>query len=137
MKIRHMAMTAAVIGLGLSGAAFAEGDMKKGPDTGPGAGTPPASGGPSTTGQANPSTGYPSATGSDTRTTPGNPSTTAASPNATGCAIVGLNAKQLLCAGRLGVADVAERVGYSSASTFSTAFSRHVGVPPGRFARQG
>jgi AraC-like DNA-binding protein len=30
---------------------------------------------------------------------------------------------------------VAERVGYSSASTFSTAFSRHVGQSPGRYAR--
>ena len=35
----------------------------------------------------------------------------------------------------LGVAEVAERVGYGSASTFSTAFSRHVGQPPGRYAR--
>lgn len=33
------------------------------------------------------------------------------------------------------IADVAERVGYSSASTFSTAFSRHVGQAPGRYAR--
>jgi AraC-like DNA-binding protein len=33
------------------------------------------------------------------------------------------------------IADVAERVGYSSASTFSTAFSRHVGEAPGRYAR--
>jgi AraC-like DNA-binding protein len=31
---------------------------------------------------------------------------------------------------------VAERVGYSSASTFSTAFSRRVGMSPGRYARQ-
>ena len=31
--------------------------------------------------------------------------------------------------------EVAERVGYRSASTFSTAFSRHVGQPPGRYAR--
>ena len=36
---------------------------------------------------------------------------------------------------RLRVAEVAERVGYSSASTFSTAFSRHVGQPPSRYAR--
>jgi AraC-like DNA-binding protein len=35
------------------------------------------------------------------------------------------------------IADVAERVGYSSASTFSTAFSRHVGQPPSYFARTG
>jgi AraC-like DNA-binding protein len=33
------------------------------------------------------------------------------------------------------IAEVAERVGYSSASTFSTAFSRHVGEAPGRYAR--
>jgi AraC-like DNA-binding protein len=33
------------------------------------------------------------------------------------------------------ITEVAERVGYSSASTFSTAFSRHVGQPPGRYAR--
>lgn len=34
-----------------------------------------------------------------------------------------------------GVAEVAERVGYGSASAFSTAFTRHVGVPPARFGR--
>ena len=33
------------------------------------------------------------------------------------------------------VAEVAERVGYGSASTFSTAFSQHVGQAPGRCAR--
>jgi AraC-like DNA-binding protein len=44
-------------------------------------------------------------------------------------------AKTLLRQGDRGVAEVAERVGYSSASTFSTAFSRHVGQPPGRFAQ--
>jgi AraC-like DNA-binding protein len=37
----------------------------------------------------------------------------------------------------LSIAEVAERVGYGSASTFSTAFSRHVGQPPGRYARAG
>ena len=46
-------------------------------------------------------------------------------------------AKALLRRQELGIAEVAERVGYGSASTFSTAFSRHVGRPPGRYARQG
>ena len=45
-------------------------------------------------------------------------------------------AKDLLRAGNVGLAAVAERVGYSSASTFSTAFSRHVGQPPSRYARE-
>jgi len=45
-------------------------------------------------------------------------------------------AKDLLSRSGVAIAEVAERVGYSSASTFSTAFSRHVGQPPGRFARQ-
>lgn len=44
-------------------------------------------------------------------------------------------AKNLLRQRELAMADVAERVGYGSASTFSTAFSRHVGEPPGRYAR--
>jgi AraC-like DNA-binding protein len=44
-------------------------------------------------------------------------------------------AKDLLCRQRLGLAEVAERVGYGSASAFSTAFSRHVGEPPSRYAR--
>jgi len=44
-------------------------------------------------------------------------------------------AKDLLCRDEFGLSEVAERVGYSSASTFSTAFSRHVGQPPGRYAR--
>ncbi len=34
-----------------------------------------------------------------------------------------------------GIAEVAERVGYSSASTFSVAFTRYVGQPPTRYAR--
>lgn len=45
-------------------------------------------------------------------------------------------AKDLLRQQNIGLAEVAERVGYSSASTFSTAFSRHVGQPPSRFARE-
>lgn len=44
-------------------------------------------------------------------------------------------AKGLLRRRDLALADVAERVGYGSASTFSTAFSRHVGVAPSRYAR--
>ena len=42
-------------------------------------------------------------------------------------------AKDLFRRQDVGIADVAERVGYGSASTFSTAFSRHVGQPPGRY----
>ena len=45
-------------------------------------------------------------------------------------------AKDLLRREDVGLDEVAERVGYSSASTFSTAFSRHVGRPPGRYARE-
>jgi AraC-like DNA-binding protein len=45
-------------------------------------------------------------------------------------------AKDLLRRETASVDDIAQRVGYSSASTFSTAFSRHVGLPPRRFARQ-
>jgi AraC-like DNA-binding protein len=36
----------------------------------------------------------------------------------------------------LTVAEVAEQVGYSSASTFSVAFTRHVGLPPTHHARE-
>jgi AraC-like DNA-binding protein len=35
-----------------------------------------------------------------------------------------------------GIAEVAERVGYSSASTFSVAFTRYVGLPPSLYARE-
>jgi transcriptional regulator GlxA family with amidase domain len=44
-------------------------------------------------------------------------------------------ARDLLRRQDLGIAQVAESVGYASASTFSTAFSRHVGEPPSRYAR--
>ncbi|MGX8008423.1 cupin domain-containing protein [Mesorhizobium sp. ORM8.1] len=44
-------------------------------------------------------------------------------------------AKDMLRRQKADIAEVAERVGYGSASTFSTAFSRHVGQPPGRYAR--
>ena len=45
-------------------------------------------------------------------------------------------AKDLLRQPGLSLDEVAGRVGYGSASTFSIAFSRHVGMPPGRFSRQ-
>lgn len=44
-------------------------------------------------------------------------------------------AKDLLRRHEIGVAEVAERVGYGSASTFSAAFTRYVGRPPSRYAR--
>lgn len=44
-------------------------------------------------------------------------------------------AKRLLRGRDLQVEQVAERVGYGSASTFSVAFARHVGLPPSRYAR--
>lgn len=44
-------------------------------------------------------------------------------------------AKDLLRHQDVAIADAAERVGYSSASTFSAAFSRHVGQSPSRYAR--
>ncbi|MCQ4166572.1 AraC family transcriptional regulator [Tahibacter harae] len=46
-------------------------------------------------------------------------------------------ARNLLRREQLSVAEVAERVGYGSSSTFSVAFSRHVGVPPSRYASAG
>ncbi len=45
-------------------------------------------------------------------------------------------AQNLLREGNVRIGEVAERVGYSSASTFSVAFARHVGMPPGRFIDQ-
>ena len=44
-------------------------------------------------------------------------------------------AKAMLCRENLGIGAVAERVGYSSASTFSVAFTRHVGTAPSLYAR--
>jgi AraC-like DNA-binding protein len=43
-------------------------------------------------------------------------------------------AKDLLRQNKTSVAKIAERVGYSSASTFSAAFSRHAGRTPSQFA---
>jgi len=45
-------------------------------------------------------------------------------------------AKNLLRRKEANVAQVAERVGYSSGSTFSVAFTRHVGLPPTRYAQE-
>jgi AraC-like DNA-binding protein len=44
-------------------------------------------------------------------------------------------AKDLLRRRELALAEIADRIGYSSASSFSTAFSRYVGQPPSHFAR--
>ena len=44
-------------------------------------------------------------------------------------------AQQLLRRNAGRVADIAERVGYASTSTFSLAFTRHVGMSPSRYAR--
>ena len=43
-------------------------------------------------------------------------------------------AQNLLRRRQGGIAEVATRVGYSSSSTFSVAFARHVGMPPGQYA---
>ncbi len=45
-------------------------------------------------------------------------------------------AKNLLRRKETGIAEIAERVGYSSASTFSVAFTRFVGLPPTHYARE-
>jgi len=45
-------------------------------------------------------------------------------------------AKRMLRHEDVGLAEIAERVGYGSASTFSTAFTRYVGRSPGRYARE-
>ena len=44
-------------------------------------------------------------------------------------------AKDLLRRDDCGMAEIAERTGYSSVNTFGVAFTRHVGMPPGRYAR--
>lgn len=44
-------------------------------------------------------------------------------------------ARQMLRQRALAISAIAERVGYSSVSTFGVAFTRHVGMPPGRYSR--
>ncbi|MCV0425388.1 MAG: AraC family transcriptional regulator [Roseibium sp.] len=44
-------------------------------------------------------------------------------------------AKHMLRSGRHGVAEVSDRIGYGSTSAFSTAFTRHVGDTPTRYAK--
>ncbi len=44
-------------------------------------------------------------------------------------------AMQLLRQREVAIAKIAERVGYSSVSAFGAAFTRHVGIPPGRYAK--
>lgn len=46
-------------------------------------------------------------------------------------------ARDLLRREGLSIGEVAQRVGYASSSTFSTAFSRSVGQAPGRYAKTG
>ena len=46
-------------------------------------------------------------------------------------------AKDLLVRQEAPLAEIATRIGYASASAFSVAFTRHVGVTPGIFARTG
>lgn len=43
-------------------------------------------------------------------------------------------AKDLLRGREISVAEFARRVGYGSASAFSVAFTRHVGLPPSIYA---
>lgn len=45
-------------------------------------------------------------------------------------------AKNMLRDSGLSLDEVAQRIGYGSASTFSTAFRRHTGQPPGLFAKK-
>lgn len=44
-------------------------------------------------------------------------------------------AKDMLRLGHHGIAEVSDKIGYGSSSAFSTAFARHVGAPPGEYAK--
>lgn len=46
-------------------------------------------------------------------------------------------AKQLLRQREFSIAQIAERIGYGSASAFGVAFTRHTGMSPGRYAKFG
>jgi AraC-like DNA-binding protein len=45
-------------------------------------------------------------------------------------------AKRMLRDNDMDIAEIAERVGYGSASTFSVAFARQVGTSPARYGRR-
>ncbi len=45
-------------------------------------------------------------------------------------------AMQWLSETGISIADIAERIGYGSASAFSVAFTRYTGISPGKYARQ-
>ncbi|MCP1198676.1 AraC family transcriptional regulator [Notoacmeibacter sp. MSK16QG-6] len=44
-------------------------------------------------------------------------------------------AKHMLRSNSVGIAEISRKIGYGSVSAFSTAFARHVGEPPRRYAR--
>jgi AraC-like DNA-binding protein len=44
-------------------------------------------------------------------------------------------AKNLLRKGEVSITEIATRIGYASASSFTIAFTRHTGLPPARYAR--
>lgn len=92
MKARLIA-TAAVISLGLGGAAFAQTDSTRSPNTAPGAATPPAA-----SDQTTPSTGSSAGATGTGSTMSGSSSTMTTAPNATGggSTMAGVDAKELL-----------------------------------------
>ena len=86
MKARHLA-TAAVLSLGLTGAAWAQTNSTPSP-TAPASGTPPAA-----SDQASPSTGSP---GMGSGSSMGSSSTMTTAPDATGGAMAGVDARELI-----------------------------------------